>query len=58
MQAHEIVGRVRKGSRPPESIDASAAPRPARRAKSRNQAGGEPNVAAATRKAPRYGCGY
>jgi hypothetical protein len=58
MQPHEIVGQVRKGSRPPASIGASPAAKPAPRAKSRSQAGGDASVAAARRKGPRYGCGF
>jgi hypothetical protein len=58
MQAHTIVGQVRKGSRPPEGIGANPAPKPAPRAKSRNQAGDAANVAATRRKGPRFGCGF
>ena len=58
MQANQIVGQVRKGSRPPEDIGADAPARRAPRAQSRKPAAREPHAAAPTRKAPRYGCGF
>jgi len=58
MQADQIVGHVRKGSRPPEDIDANAAAKPAPRAQSRKPAARESHAAAPTRKTPRYGCGF
>ena len=58
MQADQIVGQARKGSRPPKDIDADAPAKLAPRAQSRKPAARESHAAAPTRKAPRYGCGF
>jgi hypothetical protein len=58
MQSHEIVGQVRKGTRPPEDIGANAPARPAPRAQSRKPAARDAQAAAPPRKAPRFGCGF
>ena len=60
MQAHEIVGQVRNGSRRPEPFGKGKAAKPDPQAKSRKQAAADtPGAPASTPlKGPRYGCGF